>query len=473
MSLTISEPGVLRGSRQPRLKSVPPWSSTAGHDAVEYAASVGLVLDGWQSDVMVDAMGERGAGWTSFEVGITVPRQNGKGALLEARELAGIELWGDRLIMHTAHELKTTEEAHLRMERICEACPDLDRQVKSSTRSNGKESMTFKNGARIKYIARSERSGRGFAGVDLIIMDEDMFLSSSAMDALIPTLATSRSPQVWYTGSAGVAVSSHKRLLQTRAATGTDPSLAYFEWSVPDDWSDLDDHEAWYLANPGLGVRVSEDFVRNERATLSAEGFARERLGIWTSEGGQTVISKESWSKLADPSSVLSEPAVLAVDVNPIRTVATIAAASGGHVEVLENRAGVAWVAERVGNLCRERRIRAVVFDSAGPAGGLKQALQAQNVPLVELSGREYGQACGEFFDAVAAGQVSHRGQEVLAAAVEAGRKRQSGDTWTWHRRDAKADITSLVAVTLAHHLAHRVEQPKGLTRVRGRTSAY
>src|SRR5262245_51350047 len=82
-------PGVL-----PAYRTSPPRRSSAGSEAVDLAASAGLVLDAWQAQVLEDALGERvpGEKWSSMEVGVIVPRQNGKGSILEARELAGLFL---------------------------------------------------------------------------------------------------------------------------------------------------------------------------------------------------------------------------------------------------------------------------------------------------------------------------------------------------------------------------------------------
>ena len=58
----------------------------------------GLVLDPWQELVVDGAHGVREDGkWAAFEVGVNVPRQNGKGGILEARALAGLFLFGERL----------------------------------------------------------------------------------------------------------------------------------------------------------------------------------------------------------------------------------------------------------------------------------------------------------------------------------------------------------------------------------------
>jgi hypothetical protein len=64
------------------------------------------------SSSSVTRSNERADGkWAAFEVGLNVARQNGKGSILEARELAGLFLLGERLIIHSAHEFATSLEA--------------------------------------------------------------------------------------------------------------------------------------------------------------------------------------------------------------------------------------------------------------------------------------------------------------------------------------------------------------------------
>ncbi len=41
------------------------------------------------------------------DVGLIISRQNGKGTVLEVRELGGLFVLGEELIIHTAHEFKT------------------------------------------------------------------------------------------------------------------------------------------------------------------------------------------------------------------------------------------------------------------------------------------------------------------------------------------------------------------------------
>jgi hypothetical protein len=80
-------------------------------------------------------------------------------------------------------------------------------------------------------------------------------------------------------------------------------------------------------------------------------------------------------------------------------------------------------------------------------------------VQTVEVSGREFTQACGAFYDDVADGKVSVRSSSVLDAAVAGAARRTSGDAWAWTRRKSAADISPLVSATLALWVATRLRQ--------------
>ena len=197
-----SATAVLVGSQVPRYLLVPRAKSSAGPEAVELAASAGLELDPWQSLVLEGALAEAPDGrWAAKEVGLIVPRQNGKGGILEARELAGLFLFGEMLILHSAHEFKTAVEAFRRVLSLIQNTPDLDRRVQRVSTSHGEEGVELIGGQRLRFVARSTGSGRGFTG-DCVILDEAYNLSPAVIAALLPTMAAVRNPQLWYTSSA-------------------------------------------------------------------------------------------------------------------------------------------------------------------------------------------------------------------------------------------------------------------------------
>lgn len=198
------------GAREPRYRSVPPAPTSAGPEAIDLAASAGLFLDPWQQDVLIGALGERPDGhWAASRVGLIVPRQNGKNAILEARELAGLYLFGEVLITHTAHRVDTSLEHFARMRALIEETPHLAAELDDVVDTNGKEGLVLRGGRRLNFKARSKGSGRGFTG-DCVVLDEAYYLYD--LGGLIPTMSARPNPQLWYTSSAPLARAESDRL---------------------------------------------------------------------------------------------------------------------------------------------------------------------------------------------------------------------------------------------------------------------
>jgi hypothetical protein len=429
----------------------------------------GLFLDPWEQLVLSTSLNEDAEGkWAAFEIGLMVSRQNGKGAILEARELAGLFLLGERLIIHAAHEFATSLEAFRRLLALVEDTPDFSRRVKRISRAHGEEGIELSNGQRIRFRTRTKGGGRGFSA-DLVILDEAMDIPEMAHGALLPTLSARENPQVWYTGSAvdqyvhdnGIVFSR----IRERGHKGTDPSLAYFEWSAecetPDKAEDtlLDSPEARAEANPALGIRISAEHVERERRSMDPRTFAVERLGIgdWPSTDGLAaqVISSETWAEMADLESILLDPITLAFDVTPDRSTASIAAAGRrdddlGHLEIVERKRGTGWVVDRLQELVGGHDVAQVICDGSGPAASLLAPLEQLDIEVTVVTAKEHAQACGTFFDACEAKAFRHLDTAELAAAIKGAVKRPLGDAWAWSRKNSTIDISPLVASTLA-----------------------
>ena len=126
------------GLQEPRLRLVPEYVSSAGEQAIQLAALAGLLLDEWQMLALLDMLGERAdAKWACYEFGLAVSRQNGKGSVLEARELVGLFVLGEKLLIHSAHEQATSSEQHRRLLNLIESVPEFDQRVLSATRGKG------------------------------------------------------------------------------------------------------------------------------------------------------------------------------------------------------------------------------------------------------------------------------------------------------------------------------------------------
>lgn len=481
MTSPLGAPPGLVGAQRPAHSSCPPYTSSTGEEAIELAYLAGLELDDWQQWCLTEALGERPDGrWSSFGVGLIVPRQNGKGGLLEARELAGLFLLAERLIIHSAHQFDTSQEAFERLITLIENSPQLSKRLAKGqpTRSHGQEGIKLKTGERIRFRTRTKGGGRGFTA-DCLILDEAMILPDAFMGAVLPVLSARPNPQVWYTGSAvDQTIHEHGLVLarvRERGLEGADPSLFFAEWSASDELDKVTpemagDPKCWARANPAYGIRISNEYIGNERREFSTNlrGFAVERLGVgdWPDTSLETdhVVPPEDWAACLDKTSRIDGSKVFVFDISPDRrgciAVAGLREDGLPHVEVVEHRAGTGWMVDRLLELAKKHNPSAVACDAGGPAASLIPELEKHpdDITLTELSAREVVQACGLFFDAILEHRVRHGGQADLNDAVDGAAQRNLGDAWAWSRKNSSVDISPLVSCTLAHMLALRPE---------------
>lgn len=435
---------------------MPDRAGSLGADAVDLAALAGLHLDPWQELVLDAALSQRADGqWAAMEVAMVVPRQNGKGSVLEALELAGLFLLNEDLILHSAHEFKTAQEAFRRIRALVENTRELDRLVARVRTANGEEAIELKSGARLRFMARSAGSGRGFSG-DRIILDEAYRLSPAMMAALFPTLSARPNPQVIYATSSPPEVdefSEQVRNLKKRAESNDPGRLVWVEWSNPVN-VDPDDRAAWAAANPAMGYRIDPEFIAVERSTMPHEAFMVERLGVWKAQSLSAKIPLHAWEAVQVDESPEPERVCFGVDIPPDRGSVSIAVCSPSEdrfvFELADRRPGTEWAVARCIELGDRYAGSVFVVDAAGPASGLVPDLEQAGVRVVATNSREYAGACGRLFDAVVNAQAFHTGQPELTAAVMGAATRRLGDAWAWSRSSSQVDIAPLVAATLA-----------------------
>lgn len=472
------------GAQLPRIEVAPPGVGNKAAEIVAIAKVAGLFLDPWQRHIIEVGTTYRADGkFSAFEVGLEVPRQNGKSAALEALILWHLFLSPEtKTIIYSAHEFKAAKQIFRRLEKLIEDTPALAAQLKPSGKSNGilhgsdDLSITLRDGSVVRFLARSAGSGRAFTG-DLIILDEAYKLASDMIAAIVPTMAARSvdgNPQIWYTSSAGMIDSTVLNGTRDRAL-GEDPGrLAWMEWSVPRK-TPTGDIEARYTANPALGIRISLEYLADELRSflndpeLGEDAWRRERLGIREETSAEAVINLDSWRALADRYSQMGNVLAFAVDVPPDRTSATISAASfkangDVQIEVVDRRAGTSWAAPRAKELQDRWKPVQFVLDEGSAAGALKDDFKKAGVKTKPLTMREYANACGRVFDMIhrdttdgpeltddASIRLAHIGQEELDDAVAAAKKRPLGDSaWVWSRKNVLADISPLVGCTHA-----------------------
>lgn len=486
-SSTTSSVALSLGSAPPRIRWAPgTGDDTRARKTVKAAALCQLHLDPWQVDTVVDAMrfDPITDKWQTPRVAVSVPRQNGKGALIEAIEVAFLlGVYPEaKLLIHSAHEFKTAKNGFDRILALVESNDTL-LQAKKEGRlkvgiSTAREyiSYTDKKGVTrtIKFLARSKGSGRGFSA-DILILDEAQELSDQVFAAILPTVSARPNPQIWLFGTPPDHTMNGEVFARFRevAMSKADARLSYFEWSASDE-DDFSDASVWAACNPAYGLRIGEDGIRDEYFSMDEDQFCRERLGMWDGAGSLSVIPEDTWAALAaetDPDGRVA----FAIDISPDRSRASIGVAGyiGDEgrvmVQAIENRKGTGWVVPRLAELTKRWPYVAVIVDSGGAAASLLPDLKKARIKKVVTIGTpEVVRACGAFYDAAVGSPggvdsdgveslpvpayLAHPDQPVLNEALASARKRDLGNAWAWHRKSATTDITPLVAVTFALH---------------------
>ena len=252
--------------------------------AIGLAALGDVNLDGWQRFGLTASLGREGGHWSAFECAWVVPRQNGKAVALGIRALAGALLFGERLVIVSAHEWRTVVELFRTADDLLAGSP-LRRQVRRVRRAGGEEAIEFTNGNRVRFMNRSKESARGFSA-DCVIMDEAHTVTGEQMAALLPVMRARPDPQVVYACAGPGPAAWHLSRLRSRVLTGDTARLCWLEWSGDPD-GDTEDEAMWLAANPAAAAgRLSVERMREERVSLGFDGFRSERLACapWPSE---------------------------------------------------------------------------------------------------------------------------------------------------------------------------------------------
>ena len=412
------------------------------------------MLDDWQVDVLQAGCGVRSDGlWAAKTVGCNVSRQNGKSWILTARALAGALLFGEKVIICSAHEQKTSRILFLSLVSYFENFNDLSRRVKSIGRALGREEIWLKGGTHIFFPARTRTTLRGWS-IDCYLADEAQLVTDAQWESVKPAMSARPNSTAWLFGTSPQLTTDAEVFGRLRRAAhdGSDDALAWVEYGAKPG-CDLDDRDQWRQASPG---RVEVEAIEAERRELSPGGFARERLNLWPTDRAEQVFDMEQWAALVSPGPPDgTPPSAIAVDASPDRALAIAGAwllDGSCHVELLaadyvsDPLNALQFVVERAG-----RRIP-VVIDGASPAASMVPALKAQKCRVILTTANEMGRACGGLLDDVAAGRLTHVGQPQLDAAVAGARKRPIGEAgaFGWDRRDGAVFVAPLVVSTLA-----------------------
>ncbi|WP_421572289.1 hypothetical protein M1L65_05925 [Slackia exigua] len=456
--MSSSEACTRTGSQEPRVRIEPDRGFTNGDNAAALSAAYANTLDAWQRSVLDCWLGRDALGrLTAMTCGLSVPRQNGKNGIIEAFEFFLLLNVPDTHILHTAHQVKTAKKAFNRLAAIFDdrSHREISDEVLIIRRTNGEEAITLKNGNTIEYSARSRNAARGFDAITCVIYDEAQELTDGQVEALMSTLAASPTGdrQLIYAGTPPSPESPGEVFRRRRdAAFGSPtPRTAWHEWGIggvcpvdKDVTSFSDVLDMVYATNPAMGVRLSETFTEEEFSTMTPEGFARERLGWWSSAIDliDSVIAADDWNacRIDAAAAPAGEADAFGVKFSPDGEHAAIAAsiARDGEsyielVEYADTVKGIGWVVEAARKACR---VAPVFIDGKSRSQTLLDRLEGtvEDGRATLVSTGDAISAASGILDATRERTLTHVGADgdVLSESARTSTRRPIGSAGGW-----------------------------------------
>lgn len=335
--------------------------------------------------------------------------------------------------------------------------------------ANGSERLRMRNGSVIKIAATKSSSGHGKtlddADVDEAWTHEDTTVDSGFRVPMITRRSVPPGPQLWIVSAAGIEDEStylEDKVKVGRAAVERDSGkgMAYFEWSCPPEWDEglRDDPSRWWHFVPALGHTIREEDLVQEMEEMSWDDWMRAYACRFAPSKAQVAggIDMDDWEGQLDEESRIDPTTeiVLGLDGSPDRAWGSIGVAGwredgSAHVEVVKTKGGTGWLGRRAITLAKRHGAK-VAIDPASTAGAHIDALEAAGVEVITINARDHAQACGKVYDRIEEGTLFHLGQDSLDVAVDEAQWRTLGDAQAWDRKSASANITPLVAVTMA-----------------------
>lgn len=425
----------------------------------------------------------------AFEVDMVGPRQNFKTGALKMIELGWLYVTKERLVIHSAHELSTTEETFRETAALIEDNRFLSRHLLPTrgdrpgiTAANGRWAIELTGDRRLRYRARQATGGRGLTG-DKVVLDEFFAVTPAVIGSLYPTLSAVPRPQVVSASSAGLLMSEALRDKRDRGRKGLTANQFYIEYSDLNGPTHekpnpgcasptcdhaktakgcaLDDEERWARIMSALGTRVLPETIRSLRQAMPPAEFAREFLVWWDDPPieDDAQLFGPHWGKQGVPDAKVPAPRCLAVAVERDRSHSSLAAVGDYGTDAVKvvfpatsdpakggRRPGTSWVIDEAATLAEKYGIPVAIAGS-GPGEDLVPGLRERlGSKLLVADMSDLKSACATFYDGVTETHtVFHNDSEDLNTAAREAEKRMSGDRFLWGR-----DNSMLEAVTLA-----------------------
>jgi hypothetical protein len=463
------KPSTPRLSELARHIVIPEGIVTTGWPAVKAkAAELGIGYDPWQDSAGRVMLGKRADGKYAATVGgivWSIPRQVGKTYTIGSLLMVMCILFPGLKVVWTAHRLRTATDTFRAMQAIAKR-KSFAPHISHVRTANGEQEIGFANGSVIMFGAREQGFGRGFTNLDIEVFDEAQILGDKALEDMIAATNQARHPHgalLFYIGTpprpvdTSEAFANKRRKALELEATSPAGDMFYLELSA-DPASDLDDRSQWPTMNPSYPRRTPlESMLRLRENLPSDDAWNREGRGVWDPDGTADLYSLTDWQ--ACFSGTARQPRgswVLAVDVNPHRTAATVAAvgtgADGRPLVFVHVFADVSQVVPFLKRQALKRSVSEIALHAQGQSGALLPDLKEAGLEakVQTVSTTHLGQSCAAFLRGIKDHAFSHAGQPELSSALQLARTRRIGSGEGELFAEPRDEITPVIAASVA-----------------------
>jgi phage terminase large subunit-like protein len=262
-----------------------------------------LRLQPWQNDIVSNLFGwKRPNGTRRYRyVWLEVPRKAGKSTFAAAIGLYMLMVDpepGAEIVITAS----STEHASVCF-NIARDMVSADPDLKAVCKIN-RHGIFYKDAC--LHVVSSRHEAIHGRNISCLVFDDICLQTTRDLhDALITSMGARSQPLALYVTSAGSERSSlawelHEYALKVKAGLVDDPAwlVSIFGASLEDDWTDP---QVWRRSHPGLGVSISEEFIREEcrraeRIPGFIASFQQLYLNVWVQERSRWLDMKK-WDR--------------------------------------------------------------------------------------------------------------------------------------------------------------------------------
>ena len=336
----------------------------------------------------------------------------------------------------------------------------LKKQVKAIRYANGTEKILLNNGGLYEVAAATRDGSRGKTVSGLLFVDELREISEEAWTAARPTTRAAGG-QTFTCSNAGDAFSTVLNDLKSRAYDYPPPEFAWYEYSAP-QFAKVDDRKAWAQANPALGYLFDEEAIAEAVATNSIESTKTETLAVWV-DSLSSPWPVGSWEAIGEKDLQITQGAytIFAFDKSPSGRSASLV---GGWL-MEDGRIGVAliqsWessiqvddlkISAEIKGWCDKFKPRLVCYDKYATQS-IADRLSRAGVPVEDISGAQFYQACGDLLDSIVNKRMAHPMTPELDKQMANVAAKTNDSSWRIVKRKSAGDVTAPISLAMCVH---------------------